>query len=89
MKPLIKILLAPLVLCGSVFANDFSPNIYAAKGSSNTKGDAFVSAISRLPYGAVIKKADINGYSVKKYVPGVGYIQTSGSYKCKVYYTWE
>lgn len=56
-------------------------------GSGSTKGDALASALQHLPYGAKIEKVGFNGSSTREYVPGVGYTQTSGSYKCRVEYS--
>jgi hypothetical protein len=56
-------------------------------GSGHTKGDALASALQHLPYGAKIEKIGFNGYSTRQCVPGLGSVQTSGSYKCRVEYS--
>ena len=56
-------------------------------GAGNTKGDSLASALQHLPYGAKIEKVGFNGCSTRQFVKGVGYIQTSGSYKCRVDYS--
>jgi hypothetical protein len=55
--------------------------------SASTKGDALALAIQRLPYGAKIEKVGFNGSSTRQFVKGEGYIQTSGSYNCRVEYS--
>jgi len=56
-------------------------------GSGYTKGDALASALQHLPYGAKIEKIGFNGYSTRQCVPGLGFVQTSGNYKCRVEYS--
>lgn len=55
--------------------------------SGYSKGDALASAMHRLPYGAKIEKVSFNGYSTREFVPGVGYVQTQGNYKCRIDYS--
>lgn len=85
MKNITKLLLLSFALCGSTFAHD--ARVGYTRGTSNTKGDAFVNAITLLPQNAKIKHTEVNGYAMRRYVPGVGYIQTNGKYECKIYYS--
>jgi hypothetical protein len=59
---------------------------YSQTSSASTKAEALAKAIAAVPYGAVIKKVNFNGYSQCGYVQDLGVVQTSGSYKCKVIY---
>lgn len=79
------ILTTVLFYCGSAFSRDYS-YISTQSGKGYTKGDALASALIQLPYGASVKAVNMNGYSVRQFVPGAGYVQTYGSYKCKVTY---
>jgi hypothetical protein len=56
-------------------------------GVANTKGDSLAMALQQLPAGAKIEKVNFNGSATRQFVKGVGYIQTSGSHKCKVDYS--
>ena len=58
----------------------------SASGEGFTKSEALVSALKFIPNNAKIQNPSFNGYSVREYVPKVGYIQTQGSYKCTVRY---
>jgi roadblock/LC7 domain-containing protein len=74
-----------LVAC-SASANGYKYT-YSQYGQGATKGEAVASTLQHLPYGAKIQKIGFNGYSTKEFVPGVGYIQTSGNYKCRIDYS--
>ena len=77
--------LIAVLLMSSSLAYSYEANVSQySYGSGTYKGDAVASALSRVGYGNTIKKVEINGSSTKRYVPGVGYIQTSGSYKCRI-----
>ncbi len=85
MKKIFATALITTILCGSMFAKDHG-YIDTRTGSGYTKGDALATAISNLPYGAVVKRVNFNGYSVRQCIPGVGMVQTQGSYRCKIAY---
>jgi hypothetical protein len=80
------ILTTVLFYCGPAFSKDYR-YVTTQVGSGYTKGDALATALIQLPYGAQVKKVDFNGYSIRQCVPGAGYVQTYGSYKCKVTYS--
>jgi hypothetical protein len=86
-KILITTTLIATMFCGSMFARDYNGYVTTQMGSGYTKGDALASALSNLPYGAVVKRVNFNGYSIRQCVPGAGYVQTYGSFKCKVTYS--
>jgi hypothetical protein len=88
MKKIISttILTTVLFYCGSAFSRDYSYT-NTKVGNGYNKGDALATALLQMPYGAQVKKVDFNGYSVRQCVPGAGYVQVYGSYKCKVTYT--
>jgi len=75
-----------LSVAGASNAGDYK---YGSRqyASGYSKGDALASAIHRLPYGAKIEKVSFNGYSTRQFVPGVGYVQTQGNYKCRIDYS--
>ena len=80
------ILTTVLFYSGSAFSRDYSYTLTKTANGYN-KGDALATALLQMPYGAQVKKVDFNGYSVRQCVPGAGYVQVYGSYKCKVTYT--
>lgn len=75
-----------LGFCSTSFGQSYYYYNSASSGSGHNKGDAVASALMQVPYGAKIQKVDISGHSIKQYVSGLGYIQTEGSYKCKIHY---
>jgi hypothetical protein len=82
-------LLAATLLAATVVTSSAGEYKYfsSQSGSGLTKAEALASVIDRLPYGAKIEKVGFNGSSTKEYVPGVGYVQTSGNYKCRIHYS--
>lgn len=78
-----KLIAVLLIGCSSAYSYEANVAQYHY-GSGTYKGDAIASALSKVNYGNTIKKVEINGSSTKRYVPGVGYIQTHGSYKCRI-----
>lgn len=74
-----------LFLTCSASANGYKYT-YSQVGQGATKGEAVASTLQHLPYGAKIEKIEFKGYSVKQCIPGVGFVQTSGNYKCKIIY---
>lgn len=89
-KILLTTTLITTMFCGSMFAGDFFVRDYGRvdvrTGSGYTKGDALATALANLPYGAVVKRVNFNGYSVRKCIPGIGMVQTQGNYQCKIAY---
>lgn len=84
----LKTLLAAMLAVSAAASSAGEYKYYSSQsGSGNTKADALASAIQHLPYGAKIEKIGFNGRSTKECVKGVGYVQTSGSYKCKIEYS--
>jgi hypothetical protein len=84
----VKLLAAAMFVSTAVaYDRDVYRCTYSQSGSGSTRADALVSSLQNVPYGAKIEKINLNGSSTKQYVQGVGYIQTSGSYKCKIYYS--
>ena len=79
-------LLAAVLLCSTAAAGEYRYYDYMV-GAGNSKGDSLASAIQNLPHGAKIEKVHFNGSATHQFVKGVGYIQTSGSYKCRVNYS--
>ena len=82
-------LLAAALLCSTVAtstAGDYRYYDYKV-GAANTKGDSLATALQQLPAGVKIEKVNFNGSATHQFVKGVGYIQTSGSYKCRVNYS--
>lgn len=59
---------------------------YSVSGKGATKCEAFAMAWKSVPNNAIIQKPTFNGYSTREYVPGIGYVQTQGSYKRTIYY---
>lgn len=51
------------------------------KGKGNSKVEAIAEALARIPYGATLKKVEINGSSIKTKEG------EKGSYRCRV--IWE
>ena len=78
-----------LILCFnfSLFASDRNRGAGTQLGSGETKGDALAHAFARLPEGAVVKRVHFNGSSERVCVPGVGMVQTSGAWNCRIYYS--
>ncbi len=87
-KSTVKLLAAALLAstAAASAAGDYRYYDYVI-GAGNSKGDSLASAIQNLPYGAKIEKVNFNGSAKHEFVKGVGYIQTSGSHKCKVDYS--
>ena len=79
-------LLAAALLCSTAVAGEYRYYDYKV-GSANTKGDSLATALQQLPAGVKIEKVNFNGSATHQFVKGVGYIQTSGSYKCRVEYS--
>jgi hypothetical protein len=77
-----------------VFILFFAPMLYASEpkythsvsGKGATKCEALAMAWKSVPNNVIIQKPTFNGYSTREYVPGIGYVQTQGSYKCTIYY---
>lgn len=67
-------------------ASDSSAYTRTASGKGATKSEAFISALRFIPNNAKMHNPSFNGYSVREYVPKVGYIETQGNYKCTVRY---
>lgn len=84
MKLLAAALLASTVATST--AGDYRYYDYKV-GAANTKGDSLATALQQLPAGVKIEKVNFNGSATHQFVKGVGYIQTSGSYKCRVNYS--
>jgi hypothetical protein len=81
MKILIVILISAPILSAS------EPKyIHSVSGKGATKCEALAMAWKSVPNNANIQKPAFNGYSTREYVPGIGYVQTQGSYKCTIYY---
>ena len=83
----VKLLVAAqfVFLACSASANGYKYT-YWQEGQGATKGEAVASTLQHLPYGAKIEEIGFKGHSVKECIPGVGYVQTSGNYKCKIIY---
>lgn len=75
--------LSILIGCSTLSAKDqkYYTNSYTY-GSGSSKGEALSSAITCLPYGAVIKKVNYNGLTSTK----AGKI-TNSNYRCQVIYS--
>ena len=59
----------------------FSQESSTTTGRFSSKAEALASAVSQIPYGAVVKKVHFNGSSTKTCK------EQTGSYKCKI--IWE
>jgi hypothetical protein len=79
-------LLAAALLCSTAVAGEYRYYDYMV-GAGNSKGDSLASAIQNLPHGAKIEKVHFNGSAKHEFVKAVGYVQTSGNYKCTVGYS--
>jgi len=88
MKTLTGVILTTLIICNinNVFAGDYKYTSSTA-GSGHTRGDAVVSALTRIPYGAKVERVDCSGSSTYKFVKGAGYIQVQGSHVANVIYS--
>lgn len=82
MKKLVIILLAFTPILS---ASD-SKYTYSVSGKGATKCEALAMAWKSVPNNAIIQKPTFNGYSTCEYVPGIGYVQTQGSYERTIYY---
>jgi hypothetical protein len=84
-----KTIIAAVLFSVFAFAAQAQDNRYFNNqyGSGSSKGDALASAMMRLPFGAKIEKVNLNGYSVRQHIKGVGYVQTSGNYKATIIYS--
>jgi len=88
MKTLTGVMLTTLIICNinNVFAGDYK-YISSSSGAGYTKGDAVVSALTRVPYGAKLEKVNCSGSSTYKFVKGAGYVQVQGSHVANVIYS--
>ena len=88
MKTLTTVILTGVILCNinNVFAGDYKYTS-SSSGAGYTKGDAVVSALTRVPYGAKLEKVNCSGSSTYKFVKGAGYVQVQGSHVANVIYT--
>ena len=81
-----KAILVLFITALTLNASDSPAYTRAASGEGATKSEALISALRFIPNNAKIQNPSFNGYSVREYVPKVGYIQTQGNYKCTVRY---
>jgi hypothetical protein len=88
MKTLTGVMLTTLIICNinNGFAGDYKYTS-SSSGAGYTKGDAVVSALTRVPYGAKLEKVNCSGSSTYKFVKGAGYVQVQGSHVANVIYT--
>jgi hypothetical protein len=76
-----KMLLSLILTAATVCAGEYKYNS-GSYGNASSKAEAMAAAISRLPYGAEIKKIEFNGWNIKNYATG----RDVGTYNCKVTY---
>jgi len=81
-----KALLVLFITTLTLNASDSPAYTRTASGKGATKSEALISALRFIPNDAKIYNPSFNGYSVREYVPKIGYIQTQGNYKCIVRY---
>ena len=69
MKTLTGVILTTLIICNinNIFAGDYKYTS-SSSGAGYTKGDAVVSALIRVPYGAKLEKVNCSGSSTYKFV---------------------
>lgn len=73
-------ILSVILMAGTVYASDQKPT-YTVVANANTRGESMAAAMSRLPYGAEIKKIGFNGSSIRTCT------EERGNYNCKIIYT--
>lgn len=77
-----KMILSLILTASVVSAGEYKYNS-TSSADSLTKAEAMAVAISRLPYGAQIKKVEFNGWGIKNYATD----RQIGNFNCKVTYS--